>query len=533
MSDARSRSSVRFGRGAVVLALAAVFVLAVPAFGYAATFVTGTVTDAGTTDPIAGATVGAYFDDGGALEWVGETTTLANGTFALDDDGWGAGDYEIYAYAEGYLTAWEYPSWGGGAALEQDFALQPAQVIATGYVTDAVTGDPIEDAGIDAAVFDSDEGQWIITGYAFTDASGFYTVYDYEPLGADDYTFTCSAWGYEVLSHDRAWNGSEELDVDFALEKVPPVIAVQGVDRFQTAIEASKLAYPGGALGVVIATGRNWPDALGGTALAGVLDVPILLVEPNAIPAAVADEIDRLDAEWAIILGGPNAVGTGVELALKAKLGQGPNDVERIAGDTRYETADKIATRVLNEGGSGVGFVATGGNFPDALAAAPVAAAQHWPLFLAHPVTGLSNATKAIIADRIGYGVILGGTSAVSGATQQWLADELGGSSIERLEGVNRYETAVEVATWAVDEVGHEWDRVGITTGEDFPDALAGGVLQGQRGSVMVLTPPASLHADVATALASNAWRISQVTFFGGTNAVSQAVRNAAVQLIE
>jgi putative cell wall-binding protein len=533
MSDVRARSSVRFGRGAVVLALAAVFVLAVPAFGYAATFVTGTVTDAGTTDPIAGATVGAYYDDGGTLNRVGETTTLANGTFTLDDDGLGAGDYEIYVSAEGYIAQWAAQSWGGGAALNQNFALVAAKVIATGYVTDASTGDPIPSAMVDASVFDSGSGSWMRAGYAFTDVSGFYTVYDSEQLGPDDYTLSGGTPGYAWLSHDRTWNGTDPLSVDFALEKLPPVIAVEGVDRFMTAIEVSKLAYPGGADGVIIATGRNWPDALGGTALAGALDVPILLVEPNAIPGAVADEIDRLGADWAIILGGSNAVGTGVELALKAKLGSGPNDVERIAGNTRYETADKIATRVLDEGGSGLCFVATGGNFPDALAAAPLAAAQRWPLLLAHPVTGFSDATKAIIEDRIGYAVILGGTSAVSVATEQWLVGELGDLAVDRLDGANRYETAVKVATWAVEEVGHEWDRVGITTGENFPDALAGGVLQGQRWSVMVLTPPASLHPDVAAALTANASRIAQVTFFGGTNAISQAVRNAAVQLIE
>jgi hypothetical protein len=106
----------------------------------------------------------------------------------------------------------------------------------------------------------------------------------------------------------------------------------------------------------------------------------------------------------------------------------------------------------------------------------------------------------------------------------------LGGSAnTERLFGANRYATAVAIADYAVTEAEHTWDRVGIATGEDYPDALAGGVLQGKVGSVMVLTTadkPAPRHR---TALSTNADAIDTVTFFGGTGAVSTAVRNAEV----
>ncbi len=315
---------------------------------------------------------------------------------------------------------------------------------------------------------------------------------------------------------------------------LPPVIPVAGANRFATAIDASNLAYPEGldpegALTVVIATGMNWPDALGGTALAGAVDGPILLVGTNTMPAGVLAEIERLGAEKAIILGGTSAVGPAVQAALETAL-EGAANVDRIAGTDRYETANQIALRVisiLDDSYYGTAFVATGGNFPDALAAAPLAAAHKVPLYLANPATGLSASTVAAMAD-VEDALILGGTGVVSAAVETQLGDLLDGD-VERLWGPDRFGTAVAVAEFAVEEGGHDWDRVGITTGMDFPDALAGGVVQGKAGSVMLLTTPTVLNAQTQAALAANADEIDTVTFFGGPNAVSDAVRTAAL----
>jgi putative cell wall-binding protein len=310
-----------------------------------------------------------------------------------------------------------------------------------------------------------------------------------------------------------------------------PVIAVEGLERFTTAVKASEEAYPdgldpAGARTVVIATGRNWPDALGGTSLAGALDGPVLLVDTNSVPAVVMTEIERLDAEKAIIVGGTAAVGAGVETALKTELGSG--NVDRLDGADRYATADAVAVKVaevLGDHWDGTAFVATGENFPDALAAAPLAARQGWPLFLARTASGLSDATKAAMSD-VRSVVILGGNAVVTPATQTYLEGRFGEGGIVRLGGDDRYATAVDVAEYAVSR-GHVWHGVGITTGENFPDALAGGVLQGKANSVMLLTLSGSLPAATLDALTENRSSISTVTFYGGMNAVSELVRAA------
>ena len=335
-----------------------------------------------------------------------------------------------------------------------------------------------------------------------------------------------------------------EMDVyvrDLQGVYVPNATVVAGTDRFKTAVAVSVAAYPegldiAGAKTVVIATGRNWPDALGGVALAGVLDGPVLLVDTNSVPDAVQTEIGRLKATKAIILGGTGAVGPGVEAWLATKLG-GAANVDRIAGGDRYETADKIARRVVDLQGSSfeeVAFIATGGNFPDALAAAPIAFARKWPIVLSNPVTGLSDGAKAVLDDVV-YAAILGGPAAVPVSVEQYLTDTLGdeNSGWERIQGANRYATAVAVGEGGKSWGTLAWDGVGITTGQAFPDALSGGVLQGKRGAPMLLTSPTVLSAETAAALVLYRGEIDNVTFFGGDSAVSPAVRTAATNALK
>lgn len=505
----------------------------------AASMAEGYVTDLVVGDPVAEAYLDAFWYDSGLEEyqWAGWTTSDSDGYYRIyDTESNGAGTYLIGAYGYGYKNqSWE-GVWDGLETLSVDFALEAAPVIANGAVTDAATSEPLWDAQIEMSRFSDGEQTWESLMNTWSGEDGTYVFYDETGYGPGEYKFTAYAEGYLTAEVTDTWDGETPLTIGFALEADPTpwidTIAVSGPDRFSTGVEASKLAYAEGANTVVIATGRNWPDALGGTALAGALDGPILLVDTNTVPTSVSDEIDRLGATEAIILGGTSAVGTAVETALSADLGE--ENVDRIAGTSRYDTANQVALRTIEVLGldyDGTAFVATGGNFPDALAAAPLAAAQGWPLYLADPKTGLSADSKAAMAD-VSSVLILGGTTVVSPATETYLTDTYGAEAVNRLAGGDRYKTAIAIATFAVEEAGHMWDRVGITTGANFPDALAGGVLQGRTGSVMLLTKSYELNVDVEATLSANKFDIETVTFFGGMNAVQQTVRDAVADAL-
>jgi len=72
---------------------------------------------------------------------------------------------------------------------------------------------------------------------------------------------------------------------------------------------------------------------------------------------------------------------------------------------------------------------------------------------------------------------------------------------------------------------GLAWDRLALATGTNFPDALAGGVMQGKSASVLLLTPGTSLNASVASVLTINKGTIHEVRFLGDTKAISAGVR--------
>ena len=328
-------------------------------------------------------------------------------------------------------------------------------------------------------------------------------------------------------AEDTLGNVSDPVTVEFELVRGEPTsVGVAGDDRFATSVAASQKAFPDGAETVVIATGRNWPDALGGTALAGVVDGPILLTDTEMVPAGVLAEVTRLGATRAYVLGGEGAVGEDVVGELVDLMGTG--SVTRLAGENRYETASAIADEViaLHPAYDGAILVATGADFPDALAAAPIATDRGWPVVLADPAGAIDVPAEASFA------VILGGERVVSSGIEAALQGRLGEWAVMRKGGADRYATAALIAAWGTN-VGLHWEGVGIATGSSFADALAGGAMLGQMGSPLLLTPGDALSVSARAPLAVNKEAIQTVHFIGGTGVVSDAVRVAVMDAVE
>ncbi|MHB1341474.1 MAG: cell wall-binding repeat-containing protein [Coriobacteriia bacterium] len=295
---------------------------------------------------------------------------------------------------------------------------------------------------------------------------------------------------------------------------VPVVFTeIQGANRYETAVNASKAAFASAAT-VVVATGESFPDAMGGAALAGAVDGPVLLTMADEVPASVMAEITRLGATKVYVLGGTGAVSADAFAQLDATFGT----VVRVTGINRYSTALAVANETIDVLGAGYGggaFMATGDNFPDALGASPIMYAEGMPVVLVDPAGAYT--LPAEVTDV----TILGGTGAVPASVQT----ALGATFEARIAGTNRYETAAAVAQYGV-SLGMMWDGVGIATGENFPDALCAGPLLGSNNAVMLLTTTASLSSDAAAKLNTNKAMITKATFVGGTGAVSAFTRN-------
>ncbi|MCI0584687.1 MAG: cell wall-binding repeat-containing protein [Chloroflexi bacterium] len=186
------------------------------------------------------------------------------------------------------------------------------------------------------------------------------------------------------------------------------VVRIAGADRYGSSAAISKATFAPGVAMAYVATGTNFPDALGGAAAAGRNGAPVLLVARDRVPDAVAAELKRLAPAQIVILGGTAAVSKGVEETLGAYT---TGAVSRIAGTDRYDTSLAIS-RATYESATSV-YLATGADFPDALAGAPL----RGPLLLT-PGAYLLPAVRAEIV-RLGATqvIVLGSTAAIRSST--------------------------------------------------------------------------------------------------------------------
>lgn len=343
--------------------------------------------------------------------------------------------------------------------------------------------------------------------------------------------------------------------------KVGQLSRISGSDRIATAVAISKQQFAsagpaGGAC--VVASAFAFPDALAGSTLAGAVGGPMLLTSPSALSPAVSAEIARLQVDTVYLLGGAAAVSGAVESAIDAIPGV---SVERVWGSDRTATARQVANRASTIASSApVAFVVNSLSFPDALSASPMATYNVAPILLTRG-TRLDSAARAALEDPalgITDVVIVGGTGVVSSAVFTEIAGILGGSShVRRIGGSTRYETSRNFAVWAtgrqtdpgtVGTVANpsaleslDFARVGIASGENFPDALAGGVFCGLARSPILLTrsryvspwvcawfgndttnPPAIAPGQDYWFAAD--WAILRSFVFGGSGAVSDGV---------
>ncbi|MCK8114888.1 cell wall-binding repeat-containing protein [Anaerosoma tenue] len=326
---------------------------------------------------------------------------------------------------------------------------------------------------------------------------------------------------------DGDGDGSSIADMGF-FEKPPLVLTpLEGEDRYATAVEIAEATFETAEYAVV-ASGENFPDALSAAGLAGAYECPLVLTRSAALPGVTAAFLASRGVETVFIIGGPAAVSQAVFDAL-----DGDYNVTLISGSDRYATAAKVARAIADHQGAAFGqvaFIARGDSFPDALSLSPLAFSQGVPILLTATNT-LPAATATALNDLdIRGGVVAGGLTAVSAGTKASIDAIVignGGAELSRWSGSDRYDTAAQIANKAIQGGLASWSHVGVATGENYPDALAGGARIGMGGGVVLLTASDSLPVVTKGALASNRAKVLYLDVFGGPSAVSAGVRTA------
>lgn len=138
-------------------------------------------------------------------------------------------------------------------------------------------------------------------------------------------------------------------------------------------------------------------------------------------------------------------------------------EYNRMAGTNRYETSVKVSQEWPS---SRYAVLASGQDFPDALSSAPLAKKYNAPILLTNPQS-LDTKTEEEIK-RLGVNelFVIGGYASVSKEVEDKLVSK--GIKVTRLQGDNRYKTALAVANY----LGAKGQIV-IAAGSNFPDALS------------------------------------------------------------
>jgi len=301
-------------------------------------------------------------------------------------------------------------------------------------------------------------------------------------------------------------------------EITPTLERVAGPARAQTAVEISKVGFPDGSRTVVIATERDYPDALTGVPLANRLSAPLLLTAAGSLSEGVAEEVARLGATNAVLLGGTAALSSQIETQLLARTRV--RTIERLQGPTRYDTALEIARRMYDPTREETrAVVVSGEGWPDAASAAPLAAAMDVPVLLVRRGEVPEPTISALEEWGTTHALVVGGENVISMPVEEQLPAPV------RLAGATRYETAVEVAEYGLDGelLPH---RVMFATGARFPDALSGASLAARLRAPVLFVQIDELPAAVWTYFNTNRSQITRVYVLGQEASISSGLES-------
>ncbi|NQX34912.1 cell wall-binding repeat-containing protein [Herbiconiux sp. VKM Ac-2851] len=184
---------------------------------------------------------------------------------------------------------------------------------------------------------------------------------------------------------------------------------IGGPDRYAVSRALASSPLSGApAQRIYIATGRDFPDALGATSVAAKQNGVTLLVDGKASELTPAERtsltsLAKRPGVEAVVVGGPSAISPSLEAAISSIV-----KTTRVGGADRFAVAASLNRDTF--GLTGFGFVASGGDFADALAGGVLAGTQQLPLYLARKDCVPEVTGAAIVATGVYFVRLIGGS---------------------------------------------------------------------------------------------------------------------------
>lgn len=292
------------------------------------------------------------------------------------------------------------------------------------------------------------------------------------------YNYTGGSYYYSDLSNGAKVAGLSVTNAD--------VTKLAGSNRYATAALVSKQCFPSISNTVILAAGDSYADSLVSAPLANAFNAPVLLTYKDMLPDATVKEMSRLGAAKAYLIGGEGVISKKVEDQLKAK-GITPLRIHSSYVPDRYGTAVYVSANMDIARGKAPTdvFIAYANGYADTLAVSSIAAMKNAPILYINGSGLLDGSTKYYldsIKGTLKNIYIIGGTGVISSKAESTLAPY---GTVKRLAGSNRYETCVAVNNYFSSILSGK--SVCLTTGQNYPDALSGGVLAAKNKAPMMI----------------------------------------------
>ncbi|AWI04508.1 cell wall-binding repeat-containing protein [Clostridium drakei] len=461
-------------------------------------------------------------DPNGSIDYIGQTVSSENGKFifTFKSNNAVSGSYNAKIGGEEvtapYQQAFSFSGSSSGGSSGGSDSSYSSKVSSPTAVSAVISG---TSANVSWSSVQNAKGYYV---YRSITANGTYSKINSQLITTTSYNDTRLTAGttyyYEITAVDS--NGTESDK-----STSTPAASFQrisGADRIDTSIAIAKEQFSSKHPdAVVLASGNDFPDALGGAGLAYKNNAPILLVGNSVNDSkAVFDYIaNNLSKDKKIyVLGGTASVSQEIFNYITA---QGYN-ITRIGGKDRYETNQKIVDN-LNIAKDTPIVISSGNNFADALSISSIASINGYPILINDKDNLMANVGNYITSIQPSTIYVVGGTGVISANIETQIKNLNGNINIVRLGGQDRYETSTLIA----EKFNLNTNIITIASGLNFPDALSGSVLAARKNSSVLLVDNNDVSRQKQLL---NKQKITNVIVLGGEGSIKSSTVNSLLE---
>lgn len=254
----------------------------------------------------------------------------------------------------------------------------------------------------------------------------------------------------------------------------------------------------------MIASGVNYADSLVSASYAKYKDAPILLVTKDSIQSEVLNEIERLGAKSVTIIGGLETLSEDVENELEDQ----DLKVKRIAGKDRFETSEKLANILIENGDLKKIALVNGLKSADGLSVSSLATKEDMPVVMINNEHNNEKLKKKISDWEVKEVLAIGGKDSISDNT----LNSINVKKKSRIAGKDRYETSLKIANKSYKKA----ESVFLANGDSMIDALAAGAVTHKEKAPIILTKKSSMPKKIKNKIKD----LKKLIILGGNDSI-------------